>query len=132
MVAEYEAAVAGTLGGQLAALKAASGERAPVDIDWGCLKNLGKIGSGTFGTVLMMQDTRTLETYAMKVGGKKVAVSNSARAHRHSAFSPKKVHYRVDPHPHPHPPTTRCWIASACGRCGKRSAWKPKSSCCAK
>lgn len=68
MVAEYEAAVAGTEGGQLSALKAEATQQAPkVEIDWGCLKNLGKIGAGTFGTVLMMQDTRTLETYAMKV-----------------------------------------------------------------
>jgi serine/threonine protein kinase/CRP-like cAMP-binding protein len=37
------------------------------EIDWAQLKNLGRIGAGTFGTVLMMQDTRDKTTYAMKV-----------------------------------------------------------------
>jgi len=37
------------------------------EIDWSALKNLGRIGAGTFGTVLMMQDTRDKSTFAMKV-----------------------------------------------------------------
>lgn len=41
------------------------------DIDWSCLQNLGKIGSGTFGTVLMMQDSRTKDVYAMKASHQK-------------------------------------------------------------
>jgi hypothetical protein len=41
------------------------------EIDWASLKNLGRIGAGTFGTVLMMQDTRDDATYAMKVLDKK-------------------------------------------------------------
>jgi len=38
-----------------------------LEVDWGALKNLGKIGAGTFGTVLMMQDTRDNSVFAMKV-----------------------------------------------------------------
>jgi len=55
------------IGGTGASPVAPLDDFAPRDIDWSTLKNLGKIGAGTFGTVLMMQDTRDQETYAMKV-----------------------------------------------------------------
>ena len=40
------------------------------DIDWSSLKNLAKLGSGTFGVVYMMQDANK-NKYAMKVLNKK-------------------------------------------------------------
>ena len=53
--------------GTTSPLGALGGGAAPLAVDWSALKNLGKIGAGTFGTVLMMQDTRDNEVYAMKV-----------------------------------------------------------------
>jgi CRP-like cAMP-binding protein len=63
----------GGAGGSRAAAAEPSGPppQAPpkeeLEVDWGALKNLGKIGAGTFGTVLMMQDTRDNTVFAMKV-----------------------------------------------------------------